>query len=160
MLKNPWRPTKIHHKTQKNNNIHKTQNWWPTETHRFTTKSKKTTASTTRDLKTTPQNPKLDQISATTGDSREEIKPNLSHNPPNQTNNIHQSEQISAMIHDPPPPQSIGEKKEREPVRREEKKEKMKKTTQPRWSTLNANAHAGQIHNPHNHCRVYHQITN
>ena len=102
------------------------------ETHRFTTKPKKTIASTTRDSKTTPQNPKLDQISTNTGDSREEIKPNLSHNPPNQTNNIHQSEQISAMIHDPPPPQSIGEKKEREPVRREEKKEKKKKTTQPR----------------------------
>ena len=28
------------------------------------------------------------------------------------------------MIHNPPPPRSIGEKKEREPVRREEKKRK------------------------------------
>ena len=130
------------------------------ETHRFTTKPKKTIASTTRDSKTTPQNPKLDQISATTGDSREEIKPNLSHNPPNQTNNIHQSKQISAMIHNPPPPQSIGEKKEREPVRREEKTGKKEKNTQPHQSTLNADAHAGQIHNIHNHYRIYHQITN
>ena len=38
------------------------------ETYRFTTKPRKTTASTTRDSKTTPQNPKSDQISATTGD--------------------------------------------------------------------------------------------
>ena len=58
-------------------------------------------------------------ISATIGDSREEIKPNLDHNPPNKTNNIHQ---IGANLsHDP---RSINEKKEREPMRREEKKEK------------------------------------
>ena len=94
MQKNPRRPTEIHHKTQ---------NRWPTEIHKFTTKPRKTTASTTKDSKTTPQNPKLDQIlatiSATTRDSKEEIKPNLSHNSPNQTNNIHQ---IGANLnHDP-----------------------------------------------------------
>ena len=94
MQKNPRRPTEIHHKTQ---------NWWPTKIHKFTTKPRKTTASTTKDSKTTPQNPKLDQIlatiSATTRDSREEIKLNLSHNSPNQTNNIHQ---IGANLnHDP-----------------------------------------------------------
>ena len=94
MQKNPRRPTEIHHKTQ---------NRWPTEIHKFTTKPRKTTASTTKDSKTTPQNPKLDQIlatiSATTRDSREEIKLNLSHNSPNQTNNIHQ---IRANLnHDP-----------------------------------------------------------
>ena len=45
----------------------KTQNWWSTETHRFIIKPRKTTASTIRNSKTTPQNPKLDQISAITG---------------------------------------------------------------------------------------------
>ena len=50
---------------------------------RFTTKPRKTTTSTTKDSKTTPQNPKSNQISTTTRDFREEIKLNLNHNPPN-----------------------------------------------------------------------------
>ena len=73
---------------------------------RFTTNPRKTTASTIGNLKTTPQNPKSDQISAmilaTTKDSREEIRLNFSHNPPNRPTTSIKLEQISAMVHDPP----------------------------------------------------------
>ena len=82
------------------------------------------------------------------------------------------SNRISATIHQIRPTTSINWSKSQSwstihhhhdssmRRRRENRWEEKKKTTQPRWSTLNADAQTGQIHNPHNHCWIYHQITN